>query len=105
MTHLRQIMLEELQRRNYSESTIHAYIRTAEHDSRHFHPTPVSPTSVNKAANAANKAACDWNHVGVYSVRTNVRIILSRGEHGKSLDCITTVLSASPRNTRSGVAF
>ena len=37
MTHLRQIMLEELQRRNYCESTIRAYIRTVEHYSRHFH--------------------------------------------------------------------
>jgi integrase/recombinase XerD len=40
VTHLRQIMLEELQRRNYSESTIRAYIRTVEHYSRHFHRSP-----------------------------------------------------------------
>ena len=40
MTHLRQIMLEELRRRNYSESTIHAYIHTVEHFSRHFHRSP-----------------------------------------------------------------
>jgi len=33
-------MLEELQRRNYSESTIRAYIRTLEHYSRHFHRSP-----------------------------------------------------------------
>ena len=31
MTHLRQIMLEELRRRNYAESTIHTYIQTVEH--------------------------------------------------------------------------
>ena len=36
MTHLRQIMLEELRRRNYAESTIHAYIRTVEHFAGHF---------------------------------------------------------------------
>ena len=40
MTHLRQIMLEELRRRNYAESTIHAYIYTVEHFSRHFHRSP-----------------------------------------------------------------
>jgi hypothetical protein len=34
VTHLRQIMLEELRRRNYAESTIHAYIHTVEHFSR-----------------------------------------------------------------------
>ena len=40
MTHLRQIMLEELRRRNYAESTIHAYIHTVEHFSRYFHRSP-----------------------------------------------------------------
>ena len=33
-------MLEELQRRNYAESTIHAYIRTVEHFSQHFRRPP-----------------------------------------------------------------
>jgi Phage integrase, N-terminal SAM-like domain len=40
VTHLRQIMLEELRRRNYAESTIDAYIHTVEHFSRHFHRSP-----------------------------------------------------------------
>lgn len=40
MTHLRQIMLEELRRRNYAESTIGTYIRTVEHFSRYFHRPP-----------------------------------------------------------------
>jgi integrase/recombinase XerD len=40
VTHLRQIMLEELRRRNYAESTIHIYIQTVEHFSRHFHRSP-----------------------------------------------------------------
>ncbi len=40
MTHLRQIMLEELERRNYAPSTIRAYIRTVEHFARHFHRPP-----------------------------------------------------------------
>ena len=40
MTHLRQIMLEELRRSNYAESTIHTYIQTVEHFSRHFHRSP-----------------------------------------------------------------
>ena len=30
-------MPEELRRRNYAESTIHTYIQTVEHFSRHFH--------------------------------------------------------------------
>ena len=40
MTHLRQIMLEELERRNYAQSTIRAYIRTVERFARHFHCPP-----------------------------------------------------------------
>jgi integrase/recombinase XerD len=40
VTRLRQIMLEELRRRNYAESTIHIYIHTVEHFSRHFHRSP-----------------------------------------------------------------
>ena len=40
MTHLRQIMLEELERRNYAPATIRCYIRTVEHFSRYFHRPP-----------------------------------------------------------------
>jgi integrase/recombinase XerD len=40
VTHLRQIMTEELERRNYAQSTIRAYIRTIEHFARHFHCSP-----------------------------------------------------------------
>jgi integrase/recombinase XerD len=40
VTHLRHIMLEELRRRNYADSTIRAYIRTMEHFSRHFQRSP-----------------------------------------------------------------
>ncbi len=40
MTHLRQIMLEELERRNYAPGTIRSYIRTVEHFARHFHRAP-----------------------------------------------------------------
>ena len=40
MTQLRQIMLDELVRRNYAQSTIRNYIRTVEHYSRHFHRSP-----------------------------------------------------------------
>jgi Putative transposase len=36
MTHLRKMMLEELQRRNYSEATTRCYIRTVEDFSRRF---------------------------------------------------------------------
>ena len=40
MTHLRQIMLEELERRNYAPGTITCYIRSVEHFARYFHRPP-----------------------------------------------------------------
>ena len=40
MTHLRKMMLEELQRRNYSEDTTRFYIRTVEDFSRRFNRPP-----------------------------------------------------------------
>jgi Phage integrase, N-terminal SAM-like domain len=38
--HLRQIMLEELERRNYAPGTIRSYIRTVEHFAQYFHCSP-----------------------------------------------------------------
>ena len=40
MTHLRKMMLEELQARNYAETTIDCYIRAVEDFSRHFNCSP-----------------------------------------------------------------
>jgi integrase/recombinase XerD len=40
VTHLRNMMLEELQRRNYSQSTTRAYVRVIRELAKHFHQPP-----------------------------------------------------------------
>jgi hypothetical protein len=40
VTHLRTIVLEELQRRHYSEATPQRYIRSVERFAQHFHCSP-----------------------------------------------------------------
>src|ERR1041384_6781764 len=40
VTHLRKMMLEELQRRNYAQHTTRSYIRTVEDFARHFNCSP-----------------------------------------------------------------
>ena len=40
MTHLRQLMLDELQRRNYSQSTTRCYLHAVEDFARYFHRSP-----------------------------------------------------------------
>ena len=40
MTHLRKMMLEELERRNYAQTTTRSYIHTIEDFARHFKQSP-----------------------------------------------------------------
>ena len=42
MTHLRKMMLEELERRNYSQSTVRTYVKTIEDLARYFQAFPGS---------------------------------------------------------------
>jgi integrase/recombinase XerD len=40
VTHLRKMMLEELERRNYSQSTVRTYVKTIEDLTRYFKRPP-----------------------------------------------------------------
>ena len=48
MTHLRQLMIEELRRRNFAETTIRSYVHGVEHFSQYFHrrPRPLGPEHI-----------------------------------------------------------
>ena len=40
MTHLRKMMLEELRRRNYAQSTVKGYLRVVQEFAEYFHQPP-----------------------------------------------------------------
>ena len=40
VTHLRKMMLEELQRHNYSKTTVNAYLKMVASFANHFHRSP-----------------------------------------------------------------
>ena len=66
MTHLRQLMLDELQRRNYSPSTVRCYIHAVEDFSKYFHRSPErlgpEPYSPVPGASVSRSQAVAWYH-------------------------------------------
>ena len=69
MTHLRKMMLEELQRRNYAQNTIRHYIRTVEDFARRFHCSPdrLGPRYIREyQAELFQKRKLSANSVGRY---------------------------------------
>jgi integrase/recombinase XerD len=62
VTPLRQIMTEELERRNYASSTIRAYVRTIEHFARSFRCPPVRLGSQH-----IRRTGCDVSRLEVVS--------------------------------------
>ena len=57
MTHLRQAMLEELQRRNYATTTVQYYIQAVERFARYFH-TLAGPTQSEPPARRIRRTCC-----------------------------------------------
>ena len=56
MTHLRQVMLEELQRRNYAKTTVQYYIQAVERFAKYFR-TPAGPTQSEPPADVSGVSA------------------------------------------------
>ena len=63
MTQLRKMMLEELQRRNYSKTTIRSYLQVVRDFARHFNQRP---EQLGPLRSAATRRICwkreSWNH-------------------------------------------
>jgi len=55
MTHLRKMMLEELERRNYAQTTIDCYIQAIEDFARHFTGLRISSL---RSTSASTKRIC-----------------------------------------------
>ncbi len=55
MTRLRQMMLEELERRNYAQTTIEGYIRAVQDFANYFHR---SPDRLGPSTSASTKPIC-----------------------------------------------
>ena len=66
MTHLRQLMLDELQRRNYSPSTVRCYIHAVEDFSKYFHRSPerLGPSHIRAVpgASVSRSQVVAWHH-------------------------------------------
>ena len=55
MTHLRKMMLEELERRNYAQTTIDCYIQTVEDFARYIRRSPDRLTPEHLSTSASTK--------------------------------------------------
>ena len=117
MTHLRKVMLEELERRNYSESTKRAYVQTIEDLSRYFRRPPdqlepahirqyqaylfrdrkLSPNTVNQRTGALRfffitVLRRSWSIADTPYPKRNFRLpkVLSQSQVGKLIEAATT---------------
>ena len=72
MTDLRKIMLEELQRRNYSDGTIRRYLHMVEEFARHFGKSP--------------------DKLGLEHLRSYQAYLLKTAQAGRSAALLTTLL-------------
>ena len=84
MTQLRQIMLEELERRNYTQSTIRAYIRIIEHYSRHFHRSPEQLGQIILARNLTDNACRPPKEIARSAGHSRVSNRQARGPGGST---------------------
>ena len=77
MTHLRKMMLEELQRRNYSAITTRKYLRVVTQFARHFGKSPdkLGPNELRTLSSLpAQRAQADTRHCG--QLRSRAAVLL-----------------------------
>ena len=80
MTHLRKLMLEELQLRNYSQTTVTSYIKTLEDFAKYFHRPVCRHYSIgeSKSATCNRTLRClSWRLRRCYNGRSMVDFVLA----------------------------
>jgi hypothetical protein len=66
MTHLRKMMLEELDRRNYAQTTIDCYIQTIEDFAHHFRRPPDGRPSANGPSDSMKRPIMTRTHLWLW---------------------------------------
>jgi integrase/recombinase XerD len=119
VTHLRKMMLEELQRRNYSQATVRAYLMAVRQFAEHFHRSPdqlgpdhirrfqsyllrekkLSPRSVVQRVSALRflfvktlKRHYMLEHIPFPKIVRRLPIVLSQEEVGRLIDSASNLL-------------
>jgi hypothetical protein len=97
VTHLRKLMLEELERRNYSQSTVRTYLMTIEDIARYFHQPPdaLGPEQVRGSASTRPTCSVNESWPRIPSTNESVRCGFSSSRRSRKPGVLTRLRTRS----------